>query len=717
MSLKRQLFLLGLLTLVLPWLALRYMAQVDSTLRQMRLVNLQELTENTRRLLLQNQALTQRLQARNLSVPATFAAPVVADVLVDGYLTEWPAFNGRCVLSVCQARRFMALPTSIQAQWLSAKGADDTLYLAFRLTGLTPVLYQPQAVSDAVILRFDDEQFKLQAARSGGGFVQRKTAGQGRWQRDYASEAFWRIDNNSEAIAIEWRLPARLKNKPFSLAFASAQLGYSLFASVNNQPMYWAFYESSYADSIAPLLGPEQRLMVFDARGYPLVEVGALALGYGLPTLGVGHSWLMRWYLYFFNKPAQHYQKPSVPLAEGTVERQQWLFNRIAPVARVTVPIFTAPTNAHAQPMGWLVMDRQESRFDAMLAEVYSEFVLLCIAFAVVVVLVLVGFASLHSWRIRRLASSAQRTLGEQGELSAQLIAQNFKASKSPDEIGQLSRSLSVLLMRLSRQQAYLRNLAGKLSHELRTPIAVIQSSLDNLDAQGLDQNQAKYVKRAGEGAKRLSRTLNAMSAANALEQSLSTVERERFDLRALLGDIVAAYQGVYAPQVIVIKRYDEVTAEHSEPWLFEGAPELLVQMFDKLIENACQFAAHNTPIHFECARVFDTRQGCECIRVSICNVGPALPKGMEQQVFDSMVSVRAPTPSTRERERHSKSETAKPLHLGLGLYVARLICAFHQGSIRALSEPYHDDSHNGLPHESNILAKVTFEILLPITR
>ena len=711
MSLKRQLFLLGLLTLILPWLALRYMGQVDHTLRQMRLSNLQELTENTRRLLLQNPVLIQRLQVRNQALPATFAPPAVADRLVDGYLTEWPAFNGQCALTVCQAQRFVALPAGVQAQWLSAKGADDTLYLAFRLSGFSPVLYQPQAASDAVILRFDDEQFKLQAARSGGGFVQRKTTAQGRWQRDYASEAFWRIDDSSGAITIEWQLPARLQNKAFSLSFASAQLGYALFASVNNQPMHWAFYEHAYVSHIAPLLGPEQRLMLFDARGYPFVEVGALALGYGLPSLGVGHSWLMRWYVYFFNKPAQPYHKPSVPMLAEQKE-QQWLFNRIAPIARVTIPL---GLDAHNRPLGWLIMDRQESRFDSLLAQVYSEFVLLCVAFAIVVVLVLVGFASLHSWRIRRLAASARRTLGEQGELSMHLIAQNFKASKSPDEIGQLSRSLSVLLMRLSRQQAYLRNLAAKLSHELRTPIAVIQSSLDNLCAQGLDDGQAQYVKRAGEGAKRLSRTLNAMSAANALEQSLEAVECERVDMRALLGDIVAAYQEVYAPQMIVAHISDEVSTAQSGPWPLEGAPELLVQMFDKLIENACQFAADKTPIHFECTRIFDAHQGGECIRVSIRNIGPALPKGMEQQVFDSMVSVRAPTPSTHASESHSESEAVKPLHLGLGLYVARLICAFHQGSIRAFSEPYAQSENSDAPQSSHRLVTVTFEVLLPI--
>jgi signal transduction histidine kinase len=51
------------------------------------------------------------------------------------------------------------------------------------------------------------------------------------------------------------------------------------------------------------------------------------------------------------------------------------------------------------------------------------------------------------------------------------------------------------------------------------------------------------------------------------------------------------------------------------------------------------------------------------------------LPEAMRDKLFQSMVSVR------RERDREGKS--SEP-HLGLGLYVARLIAEFHGGAIGA---------------------------------
>ncbi len=56
-------------------------------------------------------------------------------------------------------------------------------------------------------------------------------------------------------------------------------------------------------------------------------------------------------------------------------------------------------------------------------------------------------------------------------------------------------------------------------------------------------------------------------------------------------------------------------------------------------------------------------------------NQGPPLPEAMRGKLFESMVSVRG------ERSREGKN--AEP-HLGLGLYVARLIAEFHGGSIGA---------------------------------
>ena len=84
--------------------------------------------------------------------------------------------------------------------------------------------------------------------------------------------------------------------------------------------------------------------------------------------------------------------------------------------------------------------------------------------------------------------------------------------------------------------------------------------------------------------------------------------------------------------------------------------------MLDKLAENAVDFAAAGTAI-----RVFLGPDG----RLRIENQGPPLPDAIRDSLFDSMVSLRS-------------ERTGGAPHLGLGLYIARLIAEFHGGALRA---------------------------------
>ena len=55
-------------------------------------------------------------------------------------------------------------------------------------------------------------------------------------------------------------------------------------------------------------------------------------------------------------------------------------------------------------------------------------------------------------------------------------------------------------------------------------------------------------------------------------------------------------------------------------------------------------------------------------------NQGPALPAAMADSLFESMVSMRADEPGAADSRGH----------LGLGLYLVRLIAEFHGGTATA---------------------------------
>ena len=159
-------------------------------------------------------------------------------------------------------------------------------------------------------------------------------------------------------------------------------------------------------------------------------------------------------------------------------------------------------------------------------------------------------------------------------------------SSGAGDEIGDLSRSFGSVLARLSEYASYQEKMASRLSHELRTPIAVVRSSLDNLKACVAARTMLASTWRArSEGLARLTQILTRMTEAARLEQSLSDVERVRFDVVPVVTGCVDGFRLAYPT------RASRTTRRRSRS-SSTGAPDLVAQMLDKLVANAVEFAA-----------------------------------------------------------------------------------------------------------------------------
>lgn len=275
------------------------------------------------------------------------------------------------------------------------------------------------------------------------------------------------------------------------------------------------------------------------------------------------------------------------------------------------------------------------------------------IAVMLAVTLGLFFFASRISNRVRGLRNQAEGIIDDSGR-----VRNTIEPSPNSDEIGDLSRSFSNIVERLSQYTSYLENMSSRLSHELRTPVTVVRSSIENLGATDNPEESQVYIKRAEEGISRLNLILTNMSEATRLEQMLQTSEKETIDLAEVVKGCVEGYRLAYP--------LSQFTLDIGGYAIFvKGVPEYIAQLLDKLIANAVEFSHPGQPIVVDCRIARDQA----VIRIS--NAGPYLPREMKDRVFESMVSVRP----------HQKQ--SQP-HLGMGLHIARLITDFHNGQIRA---------------------------------
>ena len=264
----------------------------------------------------------------------------------------------------------------------------------------------------------------------------------------------------------------------------------------------------------------------------------------------------------------------------------------------------------------------------------------------------LLSFASRFSSRIRRLRDEAERAIGPDGRVQGRITG-----SFASDEVGDLARSFSTLLDRIAQYTRYLEAMAGRLSHELRTPLAVVKSSLENLEMQSVSEDAAIYTRRAREGVARLSSILACMSEASRLEQILQRTETEDFELKEVVAGCVEGYRGIYPHKTFALELPTGATRVH-------GVPELVAQMFDKLISNAVDFSSGDAPIQVQL--VLERTNAL----LSVENYGAPLPAQMGGRLFESMVSIR--------------TQRGNEPHLGIGLYIVRLITEFHGGLVEA---------------------------------
>jgi len=306
------------------------------------------------------------------------------------------------------------------------------------------------------------------------------------------------------------------------------------------------------------------------------------------------------------------------------------------------------------QALGVVVVEQSTDEVLSQHKRVLENVVAVTLLVLIIITAALLLFASRITIRIRRLRNQAEQAIGPDGRLRHADI-QAERASR--DEIGDLSRSMSGMLGRLTQYTRYLEGLPDTLAHELNNPLNVVNSSLDNLQQEIPATRDSKYMTRAKNGTVRLGSILRNLTEAANLEEALRTEVQEDFDLVELVSNYVEGYQ-----QSNPRRRFDlEI---HNAPIRIHGTPDLIAQMLDKLADNALDFAKAESSIVVRLDKIGGKAA------LTVLNEGSELPETMSDRLFDPMVSVG--------------KKNANQSRLGLGLYVVRLIAEYHEGSVSA---------------------------------
>ncbi len=308
--------------------------------------------------------------------------------------------------------------------------------------------------------------------------------------------------------------------------------------------------------------------------------------------------------------------------------------------------------------LGAVVVEQNSNVVLSQQKEVLEKVISVTLLVLLTVISALLFFASRLTLRIRRLRNAADSAIDRDGRIVEQSVSAEARAG---DEIGDLSRSVSGMLGRLSQYTSYLERLPDTLAHEVRNPLNVVDSSLDNLVLEIPASRDSKYMARAKSGLHRIGSILKNLTAAANLEQAMQADSRELFDFAQLIEDYVEGCRHTHPEQ-------DFKLDIGSRPLFIDGTPDHLAQMLDKLIDNALDFVDPDSPIS-----VSLKRSGTSAI-LQVANRGAPLPEDMAERIFEPLVSM-------------GRKDANKP-RLGMGLYIVKLIVRFHGGTVTARDYP-----------------------------
>jgi len=660
MTLKRQLLLVSLLTLMLPWAGCEFIRETETALRASQQAMLGGLARAVADSLASYpESFPPGAPAGESVVDQIYGHDLGTEPSVDGYFDDWPLERDALV---------------------DLRGTDGPIRFALGVTGQYLFVYvevrdrsvvyaDARSILPTATRRFADRvslvsvsppylDESLTAAAEAPGPVAAYLESPTGVVVEPTVRGYWQ--DVPGGYQVEMRVPLNLLGTNLGLEVENTsdatRPGVRSRSFAARIPGRFVTLSPELHARAAELVQPGMRLIVTDANGWRVAQTGAIARA-GTDDEGVVPRWLRLAYAALVEAGEEPAYAEPAPRGRET---QPYILEALGGEPRASLFRSEADGRAIVAVAEPVVLDGEllgvavlQQGTDAILSLRNEGLVRLMNVTMIAMFVVgggLIGYATWLSRRIRALSVAAGDAL------DSDLPGARLPSADSADEIGDLSRSFSDVLIQLGEYNAYLRTLASKLSHELRTPLAIVTSSLENLEHEDLDESAAGYTARARDGADRLRRILNAMSEASRVEELMRDVEPQRYDVRSIVESTVTAYRDVY-PE----RRFELDAGSDTVP--VAGSPELVIQMLDKLVDNAVGFSNEGDAI------TIGLKRDRNDVVLSVDNPGPPLPGQMQGRLFDSMVSVR---PGRDDK------------HLGLGLYIARIIADGHGGRIEA---------------------------------
>ncbi len=297
------------------------------------------------------------------------------------------------------------------------------------------------------------------------------------------------------------------------------------------------------------------------------------------------------------------------------------------------------------------VTDRLDKMFAAQQSRAFFINTLLSLILSVLVALLVSVY---FRRRINALTQIAQQLTS--GQYQQRVII------KHKDELGQLGEDFNTLARTLEKNQQSQRQWIADISHELRTPVAILKGELEALDddIRPLDKTALMSLMQESD---RLNKLIDDLYQLSISDMGALKYVKQKFIFNDLIAEIIDSFANRFEKQNLILQLENSI----SQQFLFNGDKQRLYQLLSNLLENSLRYTDTGGAVVIHCQE--NDRQ----VIISIEDSAPGIAPDKLPHIFERLFRLE----NSRSRDNGGA---------GLGLAIARQIVIAHHGDISAQS-------------------------------
>lgn len=257
------------------------------------------------------------------------------------------------------------------------------------------------------------------------------------------------------------------------------------------------------------------------------------------------------------------------------------------------------------------------------------------------------------------------KLIKSQRNLAAQYPSSDNILNELEKEVKEWSKERKAEIEQIEKLENYRREFLGNVSHELKTPIFNIQGYISTLLDGGLEDKSINrsYLQRGMKSVDRMIAIVEDLQTITQLEKGELEIEEERFDVVALVKDVLDAQELKAREKKISLELSN---SPEQQAWVLADKFRIR-QALVNLVVNSVRYGKENGKTTIKIS------DAGEKVIVEVADTGIGIPKEHLSRVFERFYRV-------------DKSRSREQGGTGLGLSIVKHILEAHGQSISVMS-------------------------------